>query len=81
MRAHERAVPLVVWRSEPFQRWYAARRAAGSRLLDARVEWYERAAAPDGVPAWLLTVTVAPGDGAGPSLCRLLSAQGQCMLM
>ncbi|MGJ3561950.1 hypothetical protein ACR6C2_42225 [Streptomyces sp. INA 01156] len=25
----ERAVPLVVWRSEHFQRWYATRRAAG----------------------------------------------------
>nr|AGR39401.1 StnB [Streptomyces sp. TP-A0356] len=68
-------------RSGPFQRWYADRRAAGCRLLDARVEWYERAAAPDGAPAWLLTVTVARGDGAAPSVCRLLSAQGQGMLM
>ncbi|GAA2490276.1 nucleoside 2-deoxyribosyltransferase domain-containing protein [Streptomyces gobitricini] len=78
---HERAVPLTVWRTQPFQRWYAARRAEGCRLLDARVEWYERAAAPDGAPAWLLTVTVAPGDGAAPSVHRLLSAQGQGMLM
>lgn len=77
----ERAVPLVVWRSERFQRWYATRRAAGCRLLDARVEWYERAAAPDGCPAWLLTVTVAPGNGGTPSVCRLLSAQEQGMLM
>ncbi|WP_338483847.1 nucleoside 2-deoxyribosyltransferase domain-containing protein [Streptomyces sp. SCSIO 75703] len=77
----ERAVPLVVWRSESFQSWYAPRRAAGCRLLDARVEWYERAASPDADPAWLLTVTVAPGDGAAPSVCCLLSAQGQGMLM
>lgn len=76
----ERAVPLTVWRSRPFQRWYAVRQAAGCRLLDARVEWYERATAPDGAPAWLLTATVA-GDGASPSVCRLLSAQGQGMLM
>lgn len=40
-----------------------------------------RCAAPDGGPAWLLTVTVAPGAGATPSGCRLLSAQGQGMLM
>ncbi|MFF0588200.1 hypothetical protein ACFYWD_19735 [Streptomyces sp. NPDC003781] len=40
-----------------------------------------RCAAPDGGPAWLLTVTVAPGAGAIPSVCRLLSAQGQGMLM
>jgi hypothetical protein len=77
----ERAVPLAVWRSEPFQRWYATRRTAGCRLLDARVEWYERAAAPDTDPAWLLTVTIAPGDWSTPSVCRLLSAQGQGMLM
>ncbi|MFI2371897.1 nucleoside 2-deoxyribosyltransferase domain-containing protein [Streptomyces sp. NPDC018833] len=77
----ERAVPLAVWRSEPFRRWYADRRAAGDRLLDARVEWYAPAAGPDGAPAWLLTVTVAPGDGSAPTFRRLLSAQGQGMLM
>ncbi|QHC32429.1 nucleoside 2-deoxyribosyltransferase domain-containing protein [Streptomyces sp. HF10] len=76
----ERAVPLAVWRSEPFRKWYAAR-PAGCRLLDARVEWYERATAPDGVPAWLLTVMCETGDGTGPTVRRLLSAQGQGMLM
>ncbi|MFC8867293.1 hypothetical protein ACFUAC_06495 [Streptomyces sp. NPDC057148] len=75
----ERAVPLVVWRSERFQRWYATLRSAGCRLLDARLEWYEPA--PDGDPAWLLTVMVAPGDGAVPSVHRLPAAQGQGMLM
>ncbi|MFE6356507.1 nucleoside 2-deoxyribosyltransferase domain-containing protein [Streptomyces rochei] len=77
----ERAVPLPVWRSEPFRRWYADGRAAGLRLLDARVEWYEPAPSPAAGPAWLLTVTVAPGDGAAPSVARLLAAQGQGMLM
>ncbi|MGI5340807.1 nucleoside 2-deoxyribosyltransferase domain-containing protein [Streptomyces sp. CA-181903] len=77
----ERSVPLVVWRSAAFREWYAARRAAGDRLLDARVEWYAPAAAPEGFAAWLLTVTVAPGDGSGPAVGRLLSAQGQGMLM
>ncbi|GGU46519.1 hypothetical protein GCM10010274_38600 [Streptomyces lavendofoliae] len=70
----ERAVPLTVWRSSPFRSWYAALRADGQRLLDARVEWYERAGAPDGSPAWLLSVTVAPGDGSAVSVYRLLSA-------
>ncbi|MHC3392538.1 nucleoside 2-deoxyribosyltransferase domain-containing protein [Streptomyces lavendulocolor] len=77
----ERAVPLPVWRSEPFRRWYADGRAAGLRLLDARVEWYRPAPSPGADPAWLLTVTVAPGDGAAPSVVRLLAAQGQGMLM
>ncbi|WP_037919739.1 nucleoside 2-deoxyribosyltransferase domain-containing protein [Streptomyces xanthophaeus] len=76
----ERAVPLRVWHTGPFQQWYAQRRAAGDRLLDAHVEWY----AP---PAeWLLTVTVEPAGsagsaGSGPVRTRLLSAQGQGMLM
>jgi hypothetical protein len=71
-------VPLPVWRSEPFRAWYADRTDEGDRLLDARVEWY----APEGDgAAWLLTVTVAPGDGSAPSVHRLLSAQGQGLLM
>ncbi|MDA4891977.1 hypothetical protein PFZ55_34415 [Streptomyces sp. MS2A] len=40
-----------------------------------------RCAVPDGGPARLLTVPVAPGAGATPSVCRPLSAQGQGMLM
>jgi 8-oxo-dGTP pyrophosphatase MutT (NUDIX family) len=35
----EREVPLPVWRTESFQRWHAAQRAAGNMLLGARVEW------------------------------------------
>ncbi|AZM87953.1 nucleoside 2-deoxyribosyltransferase domain-containing protein [Streptomyces sp. W1SF4] len=77
----ERAVPLTVWRTEPFRAWYAARREAGDRLLDARVEWYAPPAEPGGAADWLLTVTVAPGDGSGPAVARLLAAQGQGMLM
>jgi hypothetical protein len=77
----ERSVPLAVWRSEPFQRWYSARRVEGCRLLDARVERYERASEPGGAAVWLLTVSVAPGDGGAPAAARLLSTQGQGMLM
>ncbi|WP_207944708.1 nucleoside 2-deoxyribosyltransferase domain-containing protein [Actinomadura rubrisoli] len=33
----EREVPLLLWREEPFQRWYAAQRGAGNVLLGARV--------------------------------------------
>jgi 8-oxo-dGTP pyrophosphatase MutT (NUDIX family) len=35
----EREVPLHVWRTSAFQRWYAAQRAAGNRLDGARLEW------------------------------------------
>ncbi|MFJ7264403.1 nucleoside 2-deoxyribosyltransferase domain-containing protein [Streptomyces globosus] len=77
----ERAVPLAVWRTAEFRAWYAACREAGDRLLDARVEWYAPAPAAEGAAAWLLTVTVSPGDGGGPVVSRLLAAQGQGMLM
>ncbi|MFJ3923385.1 nucleoside 2-deoxyribosyltransferase domain-containing protein [Streptomyces sp. NPDC090022] len=79
----ERAVPLPVWRTGPFRRWYGERTAAGDRLLDARVEWFGGAGAQAGAEAaeWLLTVTVAPADGAAPAVTRLLAAQGQGMLM
>lgn len=35
----ERSVPLLVWRTDSFQSWYGAQRAAGNRLLGARLEW------------------------------------------
>ncbi|MEU5879804.1 nucleoside 2-deoxyribosyltransferase domain-containing protein [Spirillospora sp. NPDC047279] len=35
----EREVPLLIWRTETFQRWYAAQRGAGNTLLGARVHW------------------------------------------
>ncbi|MFC3492533.1 nucleoside 2-deoxyribosyltransferase domain-containing protein [Glycomyces rhizosphaerae] len=35
----ERSVPLLVWRTDSFQSWYGAQRAAGNRLVGARVEW------------------------------------------
>jgi len=38
-RAGERHVPLLVWRTPAFQRWYGAQRGAGHTLLDARVVW------------------------------------------
>lgn len=38
----EREVPLLVWRTEAFQRWYAALKVAGNRLDGARVEWILR---------------------------------------
>ncbi|MFH7594480.1 nucleoside 2-deoxyribosyltransferase domain-containing protein [Streptomyces racemochromogenes] len=77
----ERAVPLTVWRTDEFQAWYASGREAGDRLLDARVEWYAPAPEPEGAAAWLLTASVAPGDGRGPVVSRLLAAQGQGLLM
>ncbi|MFF3016155.1 nucleoside 2-deoxyribosyltransferase domain-containing protein [Streptomyces sp. NPDC057939] len=79
----ERAVPLTVWRTEPFRSWYAERARTGDRLLDARVEWYAPPAGPEGAAAWLLTATVVEraGAGPGPSVVRVLAAQGQGMLM
>jgi ADP-ribose pyrophosphatase YjhB (NUDIX family) len=35
----ERDVPLTVWRSGSFQRWYSAQTAAGNTLLGARQVW------------------------------------------
>jgi hypothetical protein len=38
-RDGERGVPLPVWRSDSFQSWYAAQRAAGNTMLRARLVW------------------------------------------
>ena len=35
----EREVPLPVWRSESFQRWYSALTSAGNTLVSARLVW------------------------------------------
>ena len=35
----ERQVPLPVWRTDSFQRWYTAQTSAGNTLLDARLVW------------------------------------------
>jgi hypothetical protein len=35
----EREVPLLIWRTESFQRWYEAQRGAGNALRAARVVW------------------------------------------
>ena len=37
--AGERDVPLTVWRTDSFQRWYSAQTAAGNTLLGARQVW------------------------------------------
>lgn len=49
-RGGERAVPLLLWRSPAFQRWYRALRAAGNRLDDVEVEWCYRPRAAPGRP-------------------------------
>jgi len=38
-RGGERCVPLHVWRTGAFHKWYAALRGAGHRLDGARLEW------------------------------------------
>jgi hypothetical protein len=35
----EREVPLLIWRTESFRRWYAAQRAAGNTVRGARLLW------------------------------------------
>jgi hypothetical protein len=37
--AGEREVPLLIWRTDGFQRWYAAQRAAGNTVRGARLLW------------------------------------------
>ena len=37
--AGERDVPLTVWQTDSFQRWYSAQAAAGNTLLSARQIW------------------------------------------
>ena len=37
--AGERDVPLTLWRTDSFQRWYSAQSAAGNTLLSARQVW------------------------------------------
>ena len=37
--AGERSVPLLVWRTASFQRWYSAQTGAGNTLLGARLVW------------------------------------------
>jgi hypothetical protein len=44
----ERDIPLAIWQAGSFQRWYAAQRMAGNKLLGAR-------------PVW--TFTIGPGGG------------------
>jgi 8-oxo-dGTP pyrophosphatase MutT (NUDIX family) len=52
-RGGERAVPLLLWRSPAFQRWYRALRAAGNELDDVEVEWIYRPRASPGRPPLL----------------------------
>lgn len=56
----ERDVPLLVWRTASFQRWYTAQREAGNTLLGARLVWTFRAggAEPGTVFFWALHVRV-----------------------
>jgi hypothetical protein len=35
----ERMVPLLVWRTGPFQSWLGSRRSVGQELVDARAVW------------------------------------------
>lgn len=38
----ERFVPLTIWKTKQFQRWYCSQRIAGNTLSDARVLWVFR---------------------------------------
>lgn len=48
-RDGERHVPLLVWRTSSFQRWYQTLHQAGNRLLGARLEWTFRVGPTRGV--------------------------------
>ncbi len=54
----ERAVPLFLWRTESFQHWYRALRAAGNRLESANLLWSFTPARASKPFAWILWVKV-----------------------
>ncbi|MER7282286.1 nucleoside 2-deoxyribosyltransferase domain-containing protein [Dactylosporangium sp. NPDC000244] len=55
----EREVPLTVWRTSSFQRWYRAQSEAGNELLGARVEWvFRRGPGRRQVVYWALRTNV-----------------------
>jgi 8-oxo-dGTP pyrophosphatase MutT (NUDIX family) len=54
----ERAVPLHVWHSPSFQKWYRALIAAGNRLDDADLLWSYRIRWSQQLFAWILKVKI-----------------------
>ncbi|GAA3297219.1 hypothetical protein GCM10020218_082140 [Dactylosporangium vinaceum] len=55
----ERGVPLLVWRTSSFQRWYRTQRAAGNELRQARAEWvYRRGPGKRQVVYWALRTDI-----------------------
>ena len=58
-KAGEREVPLHVWRTESFQRWYSAQISTGNMLLGARQVWTFSNGADGRVPwYWALHVRI-----------------------
>lgn len=57
-RGGERGVPLFIWRSAPFQDWYAKHRAVGNRLERAWLEWTFRPDASAPLFSWILHVEI-----------------------
>lgn len=57
--AGERDVPLDVWRTSSFQRWYSAQAGAGNTLLSARLVWTFSAGPDQGMLVyWALHVSM-----------------------
>jgi ADP-ribose pyrophosphatase YjhB (NUDIX family) len=55
----EREVPLPVWRTESFQRWYSAQTSAGNTLAGARQVWtFSSQADPQSLIYWALHVRI-----------------------
>lgn len=58
-RGGEREVPLFVWNTASFQRWYTAQRSAGNTLASARLQWTYRVGPTRGaVFYWALQVSI-----------------------
>jgi 8-oxo-dGTP pyrophosphatase MutT (NUDIX family) len=58
----ERDVPLSIWRTDSFQRWYRAQMAAGNTLLAARLVWTFNIGSKKPVPLfWALHVSMHIG--------------------
>ncbi len=56
--AGEREVPVYIWNTEHFQRWYNSQKQAGNRLDGARVKWTSRVGPQRTIFLWVLYVNV-----------------------
>lgn len=79
-RGVERRVPVAIWRTGAFQRWYVEARDAGERLLAVTVLWFARTADAE-EPSWGLLVETAATALAASVPKLVLSTNGQLTVL